>query len=287
MFATRIHVVHESRCPEIGPICQERDEPPQLHDQVLNVAELRALIEYGFTRTFGIEAQIPIRMVDTGIVYRRLGGMPFEPDYGNIHHRDETLFGFSDPWLRGRASFLLMDLVTTFYAGVSLPLGKVEKDPFQLGEAGVEHQHVQFGTGTVDPVLSVSLSHRVGAIDGTMHAHAKLVLYENRHGFRAGNRYGAGLIATADLWDWLRIGLTADLANEQPDRWQGEIHQDGNLGRTDLLLGAAATLFVGGIQLDLAFKVPAFVRILMHEAEPGEVTYPGIFSLSVGKGFAF
>ena len=31
----------------------------------------------------------------------------FEPDYENIHHRNETLFGPGDPWLLGRATGML------------------------------------------------------------------------------------------------------------------------------------------------------------------------------------
>jgi hypothetical protein len=45
---------------------------------------------------FAAEAQIPIRVVNTTIQFRRLGGTAFDPDYQNIHHRNETLFGFAD-----------------------------------------------------------------------------------------------------------------------------------------------------------------------------------------------
>ncbi len=30
---TTMNVVHRSDCPDIGPVCAEREEPPQLHDQ--------------------------------------------------------------------------------------------------------------------------------------------------------------------------------------------------------------------------------------------------------------
>src|SRR4051794_37812643 len=49
LSGTTMHVVHSEYCPEIGPICTQRAEPPQLHDQRLYAAELRPIIGVGLT----------------------------------------------------------------------------------------------------------------------------------------------------------------------------------------------------------------------------------------------
>ena len=33
LTGTTLHVVHSEYCSDIGPICSQREEPPQLHDQ--------------------------------------------------------------------------------------------------------------------------------------------------------------------------------------------------------------------------------------------------------------
>jgi hypothetical protein len=279
--------VHESHCPDIGLICLERNEPPQIHDQTLYVGELRVILDYAFTDNWAIEAQIPLKLTDTSIVYRRLDGTVITPAYGNIHHRNETLYGFGDPWLSARAAFAIGSIGLSAKAGITLPLGRTEEDPFALGRVGIEHQHLQFGTGTVNPVLSLGAAHRTGPIEVAATFEALFVLYENTHGYRAGHRFFGGLLASLDLFDWLTLSLGADLANEQPERWGGEVQTDGSLGRTDLLLGGGATVRVLDLDITLSVRIPAYVHIIMHEDEPGEVSYPGLFSIAIGRVFSF
>lgn len=279
--------LRESHCLGSGSDCGDYYEPGQIHDQTLNVTELRALISYGFTRALGVELQVPVRMTNTGIVFRDLGGRPITPEYANIHHRNETLFGLGDIWLRGRGSIEVLGVRASALVGASLPVGKTEEDPFELGRLGLEHQHLQFGTGTVDPVLGVDLSWQSPWVQVQGYAQAHLILYRNHHGYQAGNRYGGGLVASAAVTPWLRLGVSADLIRDEPERWQGEVQQDGNLGRTDLLLGAAASLRLDQLELTVGFKVPAYIGIVMSEAEPGEVTYPGILTVGVRRRFSF
>ena len=91
-----IHVVHETHCPEIGPICEVRDEPPHLHDLSIHTSELRLTGEYGLLDHLSAEVQIPLRLTVNRIVYRRLDGTELQPSYPNIHHRNETLFGIGE-----------------------------------------------------------------------------------------------------------------------------------------------------------------------------------------------
>lgn len=75
---------------------------------------------------------------------------------GQIHHRTESYDGFGDVevtvgW-RNYGMFIDEDTLRIGF-GLALPTGATEADPWVLGHAGEEHLHIQFGNGTVDPVL--------------------------------------------------------------------------------------------------------------------------------------
>ncbi len=281
-LATQVNVVHESHCPDIGPICQQRDEPPQLHDQDFTVAELRAIVEHGLTEALGVEVQLPLRLSDTTVRFRRLDGTPVELDYVNIHHRNETLFGLGDPWVQGRYGFALGDWRLTARAGVSLPLGNTVENPFALGAAGLEHQHVQFGSGTVQPLLGLELQRGGDGWGARAWTQAQLALVENRQGFRPGHRLAGGVGGEVRLVDTLRVSAGADVAHEQPERWDGLVQQDGNLGRTDVLVGGGLQWDVRDVRLGLTLRVPVYSHIIGHH---GQLEYPGLLNLSVGTTF--
>jgi hypothetical protein len=281
--ALTTRVVHPESCPEIGPICAERPEPPQQHDQRFYVAELRPILALGITDTFGVELQAPLRVVNTNITFRRQDGAAFEPDYENIHHRDETLAGFADPWLSGRGGWLFGTVSVTARAGVALPIGSTEENPFARGRAGLSHQHIQFGTGTFHPVLAVDVGVGVGAVRVAGYAQTLLFLYENGQGYRAGNRYMGGVSAETALVAALRGGLGVDAVNEQPERWDGAIQQDGNVGRTDILVGVSLSYGFDTFTASLSVKVPVYQHFLSshHEGDPGQLTYPAVITLGI------
>jgi hypothetical protein len=288
--ATTMHVVHPEACPEIGPICRQRAEPPQQHDQRFWLAELRPIVAVGITSTFGIEAQVPLRLLRTTIRFRRLDGTLFTPDYENIHHRNETLIGFADPWLLGRMNRSIGHLRVTTRAGLGLPLGSTEEDPFTRGRRGLRHQHIQFGTGTFYPVFSVDAGLPLGPARLNAYGQAVVFVYENHRGYLAGNRYAGGLAGDVEvLVPKLRVGASLDLLNEQPERWGRLVQQDGNLGRTDLLAGGAVSYGFGRVVASLSLKVPVWQHFIdtphAHGADPGQLTYPGIVNLAVQTSF--
>lgn len=49
LTGTTLRVVHSEYCPDIGPICNQRPEPPQLHDQRFYIGELRPMLGVGIT----------------------------------------------------------------------------------------------------------------------------------------------------------------------------------------------------------------------------------------------
>ena len=279
MLATRVRTTHESECPDIGPICAVRDEPPQIHDQRFTVGELRASVAHAFTESLGADLQVPLRLNHTTIQFRRLDGTPVTLDYENIHHRNETLFGLGDPWVLGRYTFPLGLVRLSARAGFTVPLARTVEDPFALGRAGLPHQHVQFGSGTVQPLLALEAERTWDSWSAQAWGHAQLAVAENSHGFRPGHRFGIGVSGELRLVGSLRASVGADLANEQPEQWGGVIQQDGNLGRTDVLVGGGLFWGTRDMQLGLTLRVPVYSHIIGHH---GQLEYPGLLSLNVG-----
>lgn len=284
LTTTTMHVTHAEACPDIGPICSQRAEPSQIHDQRFYVGELRPILALGISDRFAVEAQLPFRVVNTNITFRRLDGTAFEPDYQNIHHRDETLYGFGDPWLLGRMTALVGKLGVTTRAGIALPVGTTEENPFARGRAGLPHQHIQFGTGTFAPVLALDLGTSVGPVRIGGYGQALLFVYENGNGYLAGNRFTVGAAVDYEIAKRLRIGLGADVLNEQPERWDHVVQQDGNVGRTDVLAGGMISYALESFVVSVSVRVPVYQHFIdaghTHDGDPGQLTYPGILNLA-------
>jgi hypothetical protein len=194
---------------------------------------------------------------------------------GDIHHRTETLAGPGDPWAlvvvgreKGPWSLALR-------GGVSIPLGRTEENPFALGREGLPHQHIQFGTGTWNPMAGFAVGRRLGATRVVLGGLGRFVLYENDHGYRAGHRYDVSLVADRRLHGRWRLYGGFDLAREEAERWSGVIEEEGNLGRTDLLASLALVRELGAAgAATLHVKVPVLVR-----AHGAQVDYPVILAL--------
>jgi WD40 repeat protein len=140
------------------------------------------------------------------------------PPYGDIHHRTETLRGIGDVQLT-----VLFPLGGHLQigAGLSIPFGRTQPNPIVLGREGKTHEHIQFGSGTVDPLFSMLWSRPAGRFVLSAWADGQIPLYENRHGFKAPVtvRYSVG--------PSLPIGTTAVALQwagqyQSIGRWDGE-----------------------------------------------------------------
>ena len=99
---------------------------------------------------------------------------------------------------------------------------------------GLRHQHIQFGTGTFDPVLRLDVARPFGRLQlGGLRAGPHLALYENSQGFRAPatRSYGGRATAGLQLFGKLQRRLGPDVLYEGPERW------DGVSGRTATSVG--------------------------------------------------
>jgi hypothetical protein len=285
LTGTTVHVIHEAGCRDPAVCTEVPAQPLYLHDQRLYPIEVRLAAEYGLTETFGIEAQMPFRLVRTTIEYTTPDGRPYEPLDAGVHHRNETIAGPGDPWILVRIGGLVESWWVAARPGVSLPVGKTEENPFALGDRGLEHQHVQLGSGTVDPVIVLEASNAFDELTLELFAQGQASLYENAHGYRSPWRvYGGFAVGTTLVGD-LSGSLGIETFHEDAERWDGRIRQDGNLGRTEVLGAAALTQVVGATELSLTLRAPVWRHIVTGDEPPGTLSSPLTISLALTHVF--
>jgi hypothetical protein len=209
---------------------------PEKHLIDLWWGEVRLDAELGIRRWLSVQAALPLRTLTEQVSYTDLRGAAIlAPDAG-LHHRNETLVGPGDPWLLLHAGGARGALTGSVRAGASLPLGRTVPNPFVLGEEGIAHEHIQFGSGTVDPIVAADGRWFLGGWSLGAWALAKLPLYANGYGYRAGKRVMGGAFAQSNLrterWTFV-AGLDANW--EEAETWGGVVESEGNLGRVDLL----------------------------------------------------
>jgi hypothetical protein len=258
------------------------DEPenptPYWHVQQLTVSELRLGVARGTAPGWGVQFDVPIRVVRDRVHYLDLNRQPYTPPNPGLHHRNETLTGVSDPELTLHVGHQGTAWSVGGRFGLSVPLGRTEPNPFELGRQGLWHQHIQFGTGTWDGILHFAAARSLGPVGLDLNGAAKLTFYENTHGYRAGNRYAARAGISHVFGKAWSVDGGLLLSNEKAETWNGRIETEGNLGRTDLFLSIGGARFVGPKnRFYMNLEVP------LHSHATGEQTeIPVIFAIGWG-----
>jgi thiol-disulfide isomerase/thioredoxin len=255
---------------------------PIVHDQDLAIHEARLSLDIGLTARFAASLVVPFRVVSTSIVYRDGRGMAVDLVEPSTHHRNETLTGIADPMLLGALSHDVAGTRLTARAGLTIPLGRTEEDPFVLGEMGLRHQHIQMGTGTVNPVLALEASRRWRRWQLGAFAFTQQVVYESGKGYHAGDRYAGGIGLRRALGSRWTVRGGPEVQAETAERWHGIRHtEEGNQGRVDAILGAGVTwAATRALVFDAAIKVPVYTHVV-----GGQLDVPAI--LEVGVAWTF
>jgi hypothetical protein len=235
---------------------------------------------YGLSRFLAVEGRFAVRVVDVTPTYSELDGTP-KTVTDDIHHRKETLVGPADPWLLLRVGAKSGGLVTAARFGVTLPLGSTVPDPYILGREGLPHEHIQFGTGTVVPVVGGAIAYVSRTFDASLTALAFFSFYANGNGFRAPMRAFTSARATLPLPSLkLRPYVALDFVHEGRELWHGVDGAESYI-RNDLLGG-------GGIAWQFAprWEADLGVRVRLAKLSSGvSLDYPGILLMGIGTHF--
>jgi len=234
----RFDTSHVASCPDVAPECATIAIPDHRHVVRLSLFHTELAADYGASDRLTVSLRLPYDVKDQVVHYTTLTGEPYIPPYGDIHHRTETLRGFSDGQL---TAILPIGSSLQIGGGLSVPLGHTEPNPIELGREGKKHEHIQFGTGTVDPLVSLNWVHPLPSLGGLVlaaYADAQIPLYENSHGFKAPLNIRWSVGPTLPLGT---TGISLQYAGQYQSigRWNGEEDEGSGFHNGGLLLRAS------------------------------------------------
>ena len=180
--------------------------PLHRHHVRLNVLRVDVGLKYHVNTNWRLEANVPYEVKEQEATVEEISDYPLTAAElaaiernRDIHHRNETYSGIRDveALLGYNAQGVLMNSdVLTARIGTTVPLGKTEADPWKLGVQGLKHQHIQFGTGTFDPIADLYYYIPLyGNLAANASLRGKLPFYENSKTYRGSREltYTAGL----------------------------------------------------------------------------------------------
>ena len=226
-----------------------------------------------------VALQIPVHGADVSAHFHDSDGELID-SFESIHHRDELITGIGDPEVSGTWQAVAPDVDQPWSfqvtLGATIPLGHTEPDPFVLGKNGQTHQHVFFGTGTVDPVLRAEGRYRADGWRARLWSSNRFSLYANEHGYTGPGVVEAGLGAISPLGlESFTFMLEAGVMHERPAQWGGE--RAKNSGRTEIMANTALSW-----RADERWLVTAMVkRPVYTEVLGGQMDIPLVTMLSL------
>jgi thiol-disulfide isomerase/thioredoxin len=276
-LATYIHATH----PDTDDVV-DRGAIDIVHDQHIFLQESRLSVALGLRHDLGLSVVVPLRVFSTTIRYRDAMGNVVQLVDPGIHHRNETLVGLGDPLVLGSFGAGGGGWWFTARGGASLPVGRTQPNPFVLGDEALPHEHFQMGTGTIDPLVDVEASRAWTRWRAGAYALAQIVFYEDRYGYKAGDRYAGGFDVQRSLGRRWRVDGGALVQDETAEHWRDTPNPtEGNLGRFDLMLTAGVSWAASpSLAVDLGVKVPLVTRVV-----GGQLDMPAI--VDVGASWSF
>ena len=223
-------------------------------------------LAYGFAKEWDVELDIPYDVKDVDARYELPDGTAFDNPQGDLHHRDERLDGLSDlklfaNWRPG--SLLLKDDRLHVGLGMSLPVGRTEEDPFELGNQGLRHQHIQFGTGTFDPLLRLDYYRLADPVGLLLSINLQAPLYENRKGYRGATQADFTFGPRAQVSEWLVLGASYVAGYQTRAHWDGDPDENSGYFLQGVGFNAALRL-APGVTL-----IPSMLRVFSLDTRGG------------------
>ena len=248
------------------------------HEVKMNVVRFHVGLKYQLSNQWRLDALVPyeIRTQDANIE-----GIENITDpetrrkiilYQNIHHRDGTYQSFSDMDLLvayNKHGLLLQHDMLIAKFGTTIPVGKTEEDPWKRGDMGMEHLHIQFGTGTFNPIADVHYNFPLsGGLRANTSVRTKLPFYENSKTFQGSWEvtYTGGL--NYQVADWLSLQTSFFGLYQSYAHWDGEIDINSGLQFSMASLGASiATPY--NVPLTITLMLPIQQKTLWDDSEQG------------------
>ncbi|MBL4652949.1 MAG: hypothetical protein JKY53_08820 [Flavobacteriales bacterium] len=260
-----------------------------LHEHLVNLDFLRSEInlEYTFKTNWTAWLRVPydIKKQTANINFIEPASQ-YEKDAmlrnRDIHHRTETYSGVSD--FRLLVSHRLNGFLTKkgrldVAIGATLPFGKTEENPLAAAENGEKHLHIQFGSGTFNPLLElhyvVSLSDRISM---GLYSINKVPFYENKKGFKAALETTSGLGLGYRVSDWFSVRGTLASFSQSQAKWNGVADPNSGLISFNSTINLSFRL-KKGLSITPGYRFPLSQRTLSNAGDT--FTYGHTFVLNV------
>ena len=251
--------------------------PLHRHYVKLNIFRVDIGLKYYLNSQWMLETNIPY---ETKIQEAKVEELPQYPLTSSerqavernqyIHHRNETYTGPRDMdiFLGYRTQGLLVDHDSlTGRIGTTIPIGKTEEDPWKLGDAGLKHLHIQFGTGTFNPIVDLHYGLPLyKGLRANVSLRGKLPFYENSKTYRGSREatYIAGLNYRLNNWLSVQAGYLGFYQSFA--YWAGE--QDINSGlRFSMASFGASVITPYNVPLSLAVMLPLHQETLYDDTD--------------------
>lgn len=237
--------------------------PQHRHHVKLNIFRVDVGLKYHLNSQWVLEANVPYETkVQEATLEKIKSVTPAEWDAivrnRDNHHRNETYTGLTDAdiFLGYHTQGVL--IANDFFMGrigTTIPFGKTEEDPWKLGDAGKKHLHIQFGTGTFNPIIDLHYSLPVyKRVRTSASIRGKFPFYENSKTFRASRELTYSGNLGYSFNDWLSfqagyLGIYQSFAY-----WAGV--EDKNTG---LLFGMASF----GASVTTPYNIPLSLTVLL------------------------
>ncbi len=225
------------------------------------------------------EVEIPYEIKKVTAKYVLPDGTEFDNPTGDLHHRDETLEGVGDLSLLGNRRIRNLLLDGDFLRvgiGFTVPTGRIHDDPYELGAIGAKHQHIQFGSGTIDPLVRLDYAWQPDGFGADMSFSMRQPLYEGSRGFRASGIFDLAVGPRARATDWLSISVHYVVSYQERAFWHDVA--DPNSGYLQQGISLAAPIGIGhGVTI-----VPTVLRTLSIRTRGGGDTFEMDWTVGVG-----
>ena len=177
----------------------------------------------------------------------------------DIHHRSTTLRGIGDLMVlgrRGRSNVWRDGDTFTLSAGATIPTGKTVENPYRLGQQGIQHLHIQFGTGTVDPLLETSYRAPIaGRFSAGAYLAGRFPFYENKRTVRAPPDATLGVHVAHQTTNRLQFRLESALFVQGYGYWDAMRDENTGLMGTSITGGVTFQLHRVSVNADLRHPI--------------------------------
>ena len=275
----------------LSPTGEVIDTPLHRHHVALSTYRIDVGLQYLLNDRWTLQANVPYAVKDQEASIEWIDPVTPEDEQAilrsrDIHHRNETYAGLSDSDLflgyKMRGLFKTGDVLFT-RLGTTVPTGKTEENPWILGDAGIEHLHIQFGTGTFNPLANLRYSLPLyRGLMITASARGMFPFYENNKTYRGPVElsYTAGF--TYRLFNWLSFSGNYLGFYQSSAAWAGERDINTGLRYSMAALGMSlATL--DGISVSANVMFPLTQETLYDEGDA--IEFGTLVSLTTSYSF--